>query len=142
MDLGALQSNPTLGWLVAGAIAFGIVVVASAAHRRPSERDPRRMFNAKERTAGFQRAQNQCEFARWVFFRCTRTASHGDHFIPWTKGGATSMRNFVASCPTCNTTKGAAMPSASAQRLMAARRTRYFPSGIPRDAGERFGMSR
>lgn len=123
-------------WFWAALCASVALTAAATRGARRTIRDPRRAFNETERMAGFLRAGAQCEFARWVFFRCTRTASHGDHFIPWSKGGATSMRNFVAACATCNMTKGAVMPSRLSRTLMAARRCRYFPSGIPRDAGE------
>lgn len=130
--------SDALSWLPLVAIAGIIILLAVVALRSASRdaRDPRRMFTAQERAAGFARAGNQCEFARWVFFRCTRTAAHGDHFIPWSKGGATSMTNFVAACVTCNTTKGAHMPSRLDRNLMAARRRRYFPATVPREAGE------
>lgn len=129
-------------WPVWVAVVIVVLLAARLAARGSGARDPRRMFSTAERTVGFARAGNQCEFARWVFFRCTRTATHGDHFIPWSKGGATSMRNFVAACPTCNTTKGAVMPSRAARSLMAGRRRRYFPVGVPREAGEWCGAVR
>lgn len=126
---------------IAGAIIVVVLLAAvragsAAAQRAHTARDARRMFTAQERAAGFARANNQCEFARWVIFRCTRTASHGDHFIPWSQGGATSMANFVAACPTCNTTKGAHMPRRIDRVLMASRRRSYFPVSVPRAAGE------
>lgn len=133
MPLDLLSDAP---WLIWAAGALLVLLAAVALRPRHAARDARRMFSAAEREAGFARAGNQCEFTRWVFFRCTRTAAHGDHFIPWSKGGATSMRNFVAACGTCNTSKGAAMPSTMARALMAARRRRYFPLNVPRDAGE------
>lgn len=130
-----ITASPSPLWWALVAIVV-IAIIFTAARKRSAARDPRRMFTTNERVAGFARAGNQCEFSRWVFFRCTRTASHGDHFIPWSRGGATTMRNFVAACATCNTTKGAAMPSRLARALMAARRAAYFPAGIPRDAGD------
>lgn len=113
-----------------------VLVIIRARTRAGAATDPRRMFSADERRRGFERASQQCEFARWVVFRCTRTAIHGDHFLPWSRGGATSMANFVAACGTCNVTKGAHIPSRAARALMAARRRRYFPAGIPNTAGE------
>lgn len=130
-------------WLVWPALALVVMVaLARAGAGRQKRTDPRRMFSADERRAGFERAGNQCEFARWMFFRCTRTASHGDHYFPWSKGGATSMLNYVAACARCNTSKGARMPTALDRALLRARRARYFPAHIPRDVGEWFGAVR
>lgn len=124
--------------VVAVAVLFLIVRVYMRRARDTKRRDPRRMFTADERRMGFQRAGNQCEYARWWVWRCTRTAEHGDHFVPWSKGGATSMQNFVAACPRCNTSKGARMPSALDRGVIRARRRQYFPAGLILDAGERF----
>lgn len=128
-----------LPW-VATAITVGLVFGMVAVRRRMvhgAPRDPRRVFSGAERALGFSRAGNQCEFARWVVFRCSRTAAHGDHFIPWSKGGATSMRNFVAACPACNLAKSAHTPGRLAAALVSSRRRRYFPEGVPRAVGER-----
>ncbi|WP_458117131.1 HNH endonuclease signature motif containing protein [Arthrobacter sp. D2-10] len=54
--------------------------------------------------------------------RCSRPAEHGDHFYPWSKGGSTSLQNFVAACSRCNRSKGARIPSPSAQRRIERRR--------------------
>ncbi|MFJ4171670.1 HNH endonuclease [Paenarthrobacter sp. NPDC089714] len=35
---------------------------------------------------------------------------YGDHFYPWSKGGSTSLRNFVAACGHCNRSKGRPHP--------------------------------
>ena len=32
---------------------------------------------------------------------------HGDHTIPFSKGGVTALRNGRATCPKCNLSKGA-----------------------------------
>lgn len=134
MGFEPLVAAPWLGLAaVAMAMALGI---AGVSRRRNTAFDPRRMFTAEERRIGFARAGNQCEFTRWFFFRCTRTASHGDHYIPWSRGGATSMRNFAAACASCNIAKSAHLPSEIDKVLLQARRARYFPSVLPRDAGE------
>ncbi|WP_254678877.1 HNH endonuclease signature motif containing protein [Arthrobacter sp. 24S4-2] len=54
--------------------------------------------------------------------RCSRPAEHGDHFHPWSKGGSTSLQNFVAACSRCNRTKGARIPSPGQQERLERRR--------------------
>jgi hypothetical protein len=129
-------SNP----LITGVfVALVVMLFARAAfvRRNPKQRDTRRAFTNSERMMGFERANKQCEYTRWVFFRCTRTATHGDHYIPWSKGGATNMANFAASCARCNLRKSAHIPSVLSRTLLAARRAKYFPVGIPRSAGQK-----
>ncbi|MEH0110616.1 HNH endonuclease [Tersicoccus sp. MR15.9] len=101
-------------------------------------KDPTRMFTAAQRAEGFTRAGNRCEMEIMPFIRCRRPAHHGDHHIPWSKGGATSLDNFVAGCVTCNTSKGAKMPSAWSTMRLQGRRRRYFPDGLDVHAGRVF----
>lgn len=128
----------------APAVAFACAVLACSIvvwrwrTRDRGARDPRRMFTAHERAAAFTLAGSQCEYDRWLLWRCTRTAEHGDHFFPWSKGGATSMRNQVAACPRCNLSKGARMPSAWQRARISARRRRYYPAAGDVTVGEWF----
>ena len=96
------------------------------------------MYTTQERHTMFENAGGQCEYAAFGLFRCTRTAEHGDHFYPHSKGGATSMRNGVAACAKCNISKSAKMPSLATRLLIEHRRRRYFPAGLDRHAGEWF----
>ncbi|MFF2031065.1 HNH endonuclease [Arthrobacter sp. NPDC058192] len=62
--------------------------------------------------------------------RCPRPAEHGDHFFPWSKGGSTSLDNFVAACARCNRVKGARIPSPGQQaRIERRRRESVAPAG-------------
>ncbi|WP_311380358.1 HNH endonuclease [Arthrobacter sp. ISL-72] len=45
------------------------------------------------------------------------------------KGGSTSLQNFVAACSRCNRSKGAHIPSPARQERLERRRRRYVPSG-------------
>ncbi|MFC4225488.1 HNH endonuclease [Lysinibacter cavernae] len=73
--------------------------------------------------------------ARWGR-RCTRTAQHGDHFFPWTKGGATSMRNYVAACAKCNLSKSSKTPTRLEKFRIEHRRRKYFGNAVDRTVGE------
>lgn len=129
-----LAANPML--LTVG----GFVVLVMALHRvsrnRKTPTDPSRLFSAAQRAEGFARAGNRCELESFWFTRCRRAAHHGDHFHPWSKGGSTSMRNFVAACARCNTSKGSKVPGAWAKLRLEARRRRYFPRGTDVKPGE------
>lgn len=48
--------------------------------------------------------------------RCITTATHADHIIPWSEGGAwLDLDNLRASCEPCNTSRGAARMAAMAK---------------------------
>lgn len=131
------ESNPTL-LLIAGVFVGLVVLIRVAARNRPVPKDPSRLFSAAQRAEGFARAGGRCELDGWWLTRCRRPASHGDHHYPWSKGGSTSMGNFVAACAKCNTSKGAKVPGFFTTLRMQARRRRYFPPGSIVAAGERF----
>jgi hypothetical protein len=130
-------TNPTM-LMVAGAFIVMVVLIRVVARSRPVPKDPSRLFSANQRAEGFARAGGRCELEGWGFTRCRRPASHGDHHYPWSRGGSTSMGNFVAACAKCNTSKGAKVPGFFTTLRMQARRRRYFPPGSIVAAGERF----
>lgn len=125
--------------LIAAVLLIGMLI-AKARAGRPTRTDPSRLFSATQRREGFARASDRCELERWPFSRCKRSAHHGDHYIPWSKGGSTSMANFVAACARCNTSKGAKMPGAWSRMRLEARRRKYFAPGSVVRAGERFAQ--
>lgn len=65
--------------------------------------DPRRSFTREEVTAVWIRQNRKCN-------ECTREVPRdlieGDHIVPWSTGGATSMDNLQALCVACNRRKG------------------------------------
>lgn len=135
-----LQEHPVVVVVSVGVIALIVALKVVPGLRAGSRtRDPKRAYSTDDRQQGFQRAGNQCEYDRWLFFRCTRTAQHGDHFYPWSKGGATSMRNFVAACARCNCSKGARIPSPFMRNRIQHRRRNYFPQNTPVDVGQWVG---
>ncbi|MGD0371082.1 MAG: DEAD/DEAH box helicase family protein [Candidatus Dormibacteria bacterium] len=69
----------------------------------PPVLDPRRWFTAAEVTAAWLRQDCKCaECQREV----PRDLVEGDHIIPWSAGGPTTMENLQALCIACNRRKG------------------------------------
>jgi 5-methylcytosine-specific restriction endonuclease McrA len=104
----------------------GLVIVAAVMRARDvRRRDPVRRFSRQQRREGMARAAGQCEMEAGFRRRCSRPAEHGDHFYPWSKGGSTSLQNFVAACSRCNRAKGAQIPSPAQQERLERRRRTY-----------------
>lgn len=103
-------------------------------------RDPRRQFTRYQRHEGMERASGRCELESGFGRRCARAAEHGDHFYPWSKGGATSLQNFVAACSHCNRHKGARIPSPGLLSRLERRRASYVGTGDAISVGERRGL--
>ncbi|NNN04215.1 MAG: HNH endonuclease [Acidimicrobiaceae bacterium] len=97
------------------------------------QKDPRRRFTANDRAVGFARAGNRCEHISLLGRRCTAAPPHGDHHYPWSRGGATTLSNFVALCARHNLSKGSRVPSPWATRRLERRRRAYFPPGTRTD---------
>lgn len=115
-----------------------LVIIAAIIHGRDVQRrDPVRRFTRQQRRDGMARAAGLCEMEAGFRGRCSRPAEHGDHFYPWSKGGSTSLRNFVAACARCNRAKGARIPSPGQQERIERRRREYVaPDGLV-SVGER-----
>lgn len=126
--------------LAQGALAVVIVTALClvAMTHRPRRRDPQRLFTASERAESFRRAQGRCEYDSWMLLRCRRSAEHADHLHPWSRGGATTLRNCVAACARCNLRKSAKTLPRWRIHLIELRRGRYFPPGVDRRLGERY----
>lgn len=106
------------------------IVTAVIRARDIKRRDPVRRFSRQQRREGMARAGGQCEMESGLRRRCPQPAEHGDHFYPWSKGGSTSLDNFVAACARCNRTKGAGVPAPGQQARMERRRRAYVsPTG-------------
>lgn len=129
--------------VAAAAMAPGLVIIAlgiTAAvvtARDARRRDPLRRFTRQQRREGMARAGGQCELESGFGRRCTRPAEHGDHFYPWSKGGSTSLQNFVAACARCNRSKRAGIPSPAQQRRLQQRRRGYVSETAAVSVGER-----
>ena len=126
----------------AAALPLVVVVVLGIAAavitgRDVRRRDPVRRFTRQQRREGMERANGLCELETGFGRRCGRPAEHGDHFYPWSKGGSTSLQNFVAACARCNRAKRANIPSPGQQRRMERRRREYLPPSSSVSVGER-----
>ena len=124
------------------AVPGGVVVVLFATAvtiraRDVARRDPVRRFSGQQRHEGMKRADGQCELESGLGRRCSRSAEHGDPYYPWSKGGSTSLRNFVAACSRCNRAKGARIPSPGQHARLERRRRSYVDSDKLVDVGER-----
>ena len=125
-------------------VVFVVVLgIAAAVITRQDvrRRDPVRRFTRQQRREGMARAGGLCELEAGFGRRCGRPAEHGDHFYPWSKGGSTSLQNFVAACARCNRAKRATIPSPGQQRRMERRRREYLPPSSSISVGERQPLS-
>jgi len=126
----AAAALPGVAVVVLGIV--GAVINARDVRRR----DPVRRFTRQQRREGMARAGGQCEMERGFGRRCGRPAEHGDHFYPWSKGGSTSLQNFVAACARCNRAKRARIPSPAQQQRMERRRRDCVPPSSSVSVGE------
>lgn len=128
---------------IAAATLPGLAVVVlgilgAAMNRRDiRRRDPERRFTRQQRRDGMARAGGRCELESGFGRRCNRPAEHGDHFYPWSKGGSTSLQNFVAACARCNRAKRARIPSPWQQQRLERRRRGYVTCHALVSVGER-----
>jgi superfamily II DNA or RNA helicase len=67
------------------------------------ELDPRRYFSPAEVTAAWLVQDRKCRECRR---EVPRDLVEGDHIIPWSAGGPTTMENLQALCIACNRRKG------------------------------------
>ena len=125
-------------WLILGVVLIFVLGYARDAMQRNRKQDPQRAFTKTQRAEGFERAGQRCEMSHLIFFRCRGPAEHADHHNPWSKGGASDMRNLVAACAPCNLKKGARVPTRHARRGIERRRRGYFPPGEPVFVGSRY----
>jgi len=81
--------------------------------KRPDHRrDIKRVYSSKEKQLASKLCNNRCEGTR-VFGRCNYRGKNlqGDHWYPYSRGGATTVKNLVMLCPKCNQSKSNKIPS-------------------------------
>ncbi len=130
---GVLAAIALPGLFVVALTIAAVVIRAQDVRRR----DPARRFSRQQRREGMARAGSQCEMEAGLRRRCSRPAEHGDHFYPWSKGGSTSLQNFVAACARCNRAKSARIPSPAKQERLERRRRSYLAPDAQVSVGER-----
>lgn len=136
--LGGMFHGVLAAIALPAAVAVILIIVAVVIHAQDvRRRDPVRRFTRQQRRQGMARADGLCEMESGFRRRCSRPAEHGDHFYPWSKGGSTSLQNFVAACARCNRTKGARIPSPAQQERLERRRRTYVALDAPVSVGER-----
>lgn len=85
---------------------------------------------------GHARAGHICEYTHTkTGERCSNRSGEGDHFYPYSKEGATTMKNFVSECKWHNQWKGARL-LLDEKVLIEERRKTYFPTGVDVEVGE------
>jgi len=128
------------GRMVVAVISGATIIwqVIQMIRERRSPKDPIRAFTTFQSSAASMLAGGQCEFTGAFGRRCRRPGAHADHWIPHTRGGASSDDNLVWACAPHNLRKSARMPSRYATWRVARRRLRYFPPDVSRKPGRRF----
>ena len=63
-----------------------------------------RGFTLSQRRAAYERQKGTCKYCGGCF---EFEDMHGDHIIPWSKGGKTTPDNLQMLCTACNLSKGA-----------------------------------
>lgn len=123
--------------VIAALVLVGVVRAVRA--KAGSVQDPQRMYTSDQRQEMFARAGGQCEYTGMFWWsRCRRPAEHADHLYPWSRGGATTLENGVASCASHNTSKGAKILPRWKVRVLVRRRRRYFPPGVDTAVGQKY----
>ncbi len=136
--LRGMVENVVAAVALPGVAAVVLGIAAAVITRRDvRRRDPVRRFTRQQRREGMARAGGVCELEVGFGRRCGRPAEHGDHFYPWSKGGSTSLQNFVAACARCNRAKHARIPSPGQQQRTERRRREYLPLSVSLSVGER-----
>lgn len=113
----------------------------NVSHRRKdkSRRDDKRVFTNKEKEKVIRACLQRCE-GTGIFFRCRYKGNdlHGDHWLPHSRGGATSEANLVMLCPACNRKKSDNIPSKAQTIALNWRRNHHrdYIGELPTPVGE------
>lgn len=133
-----------LWWLLAICALLLIVHVCRLLFEREPRgfhRDEVRLYTGALRTQCMDRADHRCEWINALGARCSRRATHGDHWIPHSRGGATSSANFVALCSEHNLWKSDTVPyrrwSRRIHRSRVRRNLDLYPGSLVNDSRPR-----
>lgn len=98
--------------------------------------DPDRWFSRAVLREGHVRAGHQCEYTDTrTNERCVNRSREGDHFFPYSKGGASTQQNMVSSCRWHNQWKRDRILYDELP-VIEERRRSYFPAGVSVCVGE------
>lgn len=78
------------------------------ANQDVAAKDAKRAFNEDEKFVLWLRANKKCQGPGCGVELADYKSFHADHVVPYSAGGATSLENGQALCPSCNLKKGAA----------------------------------
>lgn len=110
-------------------VIVAVLVIAASPRRAGTRKDPKRSFDAAQRSRIHARAGHQCEHKPLIGRRCRRAGVQADHVYPHARGGATSVANGQSLCAFHNRTKSALVPSRWYIARLERRRRTYFPPG-------------
>lgn len=121
-------------WIVAGLVAGRLLfkAIRRAETRRAYQRDPLRVFSAQDKASVSAWCGGRCEHKPLLMPRCRARGTAGDHLIPHSRGGPTTLENLQLLCPRHNLRKSNTMPSRLYLHRLASRRRAYFPPDQPR----------
>lgn len=133
LALEVLDQHPWLKWAVLALVAaLTLRFVMSVRMARATQRDPVRLFDPESKGQVAAWCGGQCEHKSLLWRRCSRPGTQGDHLIPWSRGGPTTIENLAMLCGPHNRRKSNHMPSMLYRWRLAYRRRAYFPPGVPR----------
>lgn len=134
-------AHPQPAAILAGVVLLPMFFAALLARLpRRVATDPVRLYTADQRRLGATLAGNRCEGEWLPFIRCRGAAAQGDHWYPWSLGGATSAQNLVMLCQPCNGAKSNHVPTFWQTQRLVLRRRRYFPPERDPRPGGKYGM--
>lgn len=101
-------------WLAANRERVRPLQRAASSRRRAKVLEVGGTWTAADLEKAVQGQKGRC----WWCSKRLGARVHADHRIPLARGGSNDPSNIVASCPTCNHSKGAKLPTEFAGRLL------------------------
>lgn len=89
-----------------------IIIKIFHRNKPDNRRDINRLYSQKTKSKYSQLCKNRCE-GIGLLFRCRHVGDdlQGDHWYPYSRGGATTKKNLVMLCPKCNRKKTNHVPT-------------------------------
>src|SRR5699024_5042241 len=115
--------------IVIAVVIVAVLVIAASPRRAGTRKDPKRSFDATQRSRIHARAAHPCEHTPLIGSRRRRARVQAGHIYPDPRAGATSVANGQSLCAFHNRTKSALVPSRWYIARLERRRRAYFPPG-------------